>query len=674
VKKFNRILLIALCFGAITNAWALWPASADTSLVICDRTGQEDLGKVAVTSDGGCYISWYDWASGNWDIYLQRLDSLGVPQWQVGGILIDGHPQESWVTDYDLAVDNTDNAIVSMNDTRTGGDRDIYAYRISPEGNFLWGADGLTLSNNNDFEAGPRIAVTSGGNIVFAWQQETTVMGNVVNVRKVTPAGTDVWAPATITLTSQYGMSIPRIVAADSDQVIVQYLIARGSGMYAAKHIFVQKFDSVGAPMWTDTGRVVSSNGGIGIQMFPDLIPDGHGGAFSFWYDSHLQNQLHVFAQHVSTGGTMTWQAGGLQASTSNTEIQSSPSAACFPGTDHLAVFYQTANSGQTQYGFGGQLISADGQRRWGGAGIAFVPVGNQSSDFITARTQDTGVTVAYRAGITGTTYLIKAMHVDSAGSMIWNNSPRTLCSNTATKGRLFASVNRFGQFLATWTDQRHDEGDIYLQNINADGSLGDLAPPVLPPVLNITAPADSSEAIVLPVLVTFETENFVIARSGGDGVLDVRVNGTHVEWHDSVGAIRLASLQNGLNSVVLELVTYAHQSLDPAVIDSVRIRYTPNDAGNLNPDLPTVFSLLPAYPNPFNPSTVLTYTLPQAAVVRLSIFNVLGQEVAKLVNGMENAGVHQISFDGASLSGGIYFCRIEAGSLTRMQKLVLLK
>jgi hypothetical protein len=676
MKILRHGLVVAVIVLLTAQAFASWPASADTNFAVCRRTGQQDVAKVAVTSDGGCYVSWYDWASGNWDIYLQRLDSSGTPQWQTNGILIDGHTQESWVTDYDLAVDREDHAILSMNDIRSGGDRDIYAYRISPAGAFVWGADGIALSNNSDFEPGPRIAVTSGGNIVFAWQQETTTNGNVINLRKLTPAGADVWSPATQTLTSRYGLSIPRVIAADSDQVILQYLIARGTGMYAPKHIYVQKFDSIGTRMWSDTGRVVSANGGIGLQMWPDLIPDGFGGAYSFWYDSHLQNQLHVFAQHVLPNGAMSWVMGGLQLSTSTTEIQSAPSAALVPGTPHVAVFYQTANSGQTQYGFGGQMVTDMGQRRWGNSGIAFAPLGNQSRDFVEVQSQRDGLTVGYResVGASATNYLLKAMHIDSNGAMIWQNSPRTFCSNTANKGDLVAAVNRFGQFLAVWNDMRSDDGDVYLQNINPNGSLGNLIPPEEPPALLITAPADSSEADALPVMVSIMVQNFVVAASGGDGVVSVQVNGVQTAWHDTPAAVAVTALQPGMNRIVLELVTYGHQPLDPPVIDSLHIRYTPNGTGLTEPLRPAQFALLPAFPNPFNPTTTLGYALPLAAPVQLRIYNSLGQCMATLVDGLQPAGVHRIQWNGAGLAAGIYFCRMETPQFSRMQKIVLIK
>lgn len=76
---------------------------------------------------------------------------------------------------------------------------------------------------------------------------------------------------------------------------------------------------------------------------------------------------------------------------------------------------------------------------------------------------------------------------------------------------------------------------------------------------------------------------------------------------------------------------------------------------------LPEIFSINQNYPNPFNPSTQLTYDLPEAADVTLKVYNIMGQDVATLVNTNMNAGSHEATFDAGSLSSGIYIARIRA-------------
>ena len=80
-------------------------------------------------------------------------------------------------------------------------------------------------------------------------------------------------------------------------------------------------------------------------------------------------------------------------------------------------------------------------------------------------------------------------------------------------------------------------------------------------------------------------------------------------------------------------------------------------------------------YPNPFNPSTSIEFELKEDARVKLTVYNVLGEEVAELVNGEINAGTHKVEFNGANLASGIYVYRLDAGNkFIETRKMVLMK
>lgn len=85
-------------------------------------------------------------------------------------------------------------------------------------------------------------------------------------------------------------------------------------------------------------------------------------------------------------------------------------------------------------------------------------------------------------------------------------------------------------------------------------------------------------------------------------------------------------------------------------------------------------FNLAQNYPNPFNPSTTITFNLPQASEVSLKVFNMLGQQVATLINGRMNSGTQSIQFDASNLSSGMYIYRLQAGNISKTKKMMLIK
>ncbi|MCH7495283.1 MAG: T9SS type A sorting domain-containing protein, partial [Candidatus Marinimicrobia bacterium] len=89
---------------------------------------------------------------------------------------------------------------------------------------------------------------------------------------------------------------------------------------------------------------------------------------------------------------------------------------------------------------------------------------------------------------------------------------------------------------------------------------------------------------------------------------------------------------------------------------------------------LPAEFSLSQNYPNPFNPETVIEYSIPIRSDVKLTIYNLRGEEVAILINDAIPAGNHRVSWDASNVSSGIYFYRLKTDNFVQTRKMVLLK
>ena len=111
-------------------------------------------------------------------------------------------------------------------------------------------------------------------------------------------------------------------------------------------------------------------------------------------------------------------------------------------------------------------------------------------------------------------------------------------------------------------------------------------------------------------------------------------------------------------------------------------VRIITTEAAQRDNSIPAKFSLDQNYPNPFNPTTTIKFTLPEASRVTLKLFNILGKELATLVDKEMETGVHKVLFDAKNFASGVYFYRIQAKSedsdsrqtFVRSKKLILLK
>jgi hypothetical protein len=89
---------------------------------------------------------------------------------------------------------------------------------------------------------------------------------------------------------------------------------------------------------------------------------------------------------------------------------------------------------------------------------------------------------------------------------------------------------------------------------------------------------------------------------------------------------------------------------------------------------LPTSYELKQNYPNPFNPTTEIAFSLANKEEVSLVVYNLIGQQIAVLVNGSMNPGSHIVKFNAANMASGVYLYRLTAGNFVSIKKMILLK
>ncbi|MFN0158125.1 MAG: S8 family serine peptidase, partial [Bacteroidota bacterium] len=106
----------------------------------------------------------------------------------------------------------------------------------------------------------------------------------------------------------------------------------------------------------------------------------------------------------------------------------------------------------------------------------------------------------------------------------------------------------------------------------------------------------------------------------------------------------------------------------------SAAIDYLDANSVGENPIAPQTFRLRQNYPNPFNPVTQIGFDLPEASLAAITVYDILGQEVATIARGYFEAGYHSIPFDATALASGVYLYRLAAGTLVQDKKMVVMK
>lgn len=107
---------------------------------------------------------------------------------------------------------------------------------------------------------------------------------------------------------------------------------------------------------------------------------------------------------------------------------------------------------------------------------------------------------------------------------------------------------------------------------------------------------------------------------------------------------------------------------------NQAKVKYATVGVQTLSTEVPKVFSLSQNYPNPFNPVTKIQFAVPKNEIVSIRVYDILGKEVATLVNEQKNAGTYEVDFNASSLSSGVYFYRMQAGYFADIKRMMVIK
>lgn len=464
----RNILSITILFIFFNiNLFPQWNADPSINTMIADTTAQQVLPKIVKCKDGSSYVSWFDTRGGSYALYLQKMSAKGTREWGNHGILVSDKPQNSFISDYALECDKTNNAVVAFTDIRTGS-QNVVAYKISPLGKFLWGKDGIQVSEGNVSAVNPSIAVTKDGNYAFAW----IVQGEPLRIelQKISVDGVKMWGNTAIQYSSQKGEGYihPKLVPSDKGSVILLHTVTTGKFPAQNVKIAAQKFNAKGEFLWGSGGKWIQNIGNVMIYTSPFASSDGKDGAILAWHDDRNSTNIQsAWVQRINSNGVITFPENGAEVAIQNNLQKFSPSATVLTESNEVVVTWKMTSAGQGETGLFAQKFNKNGKRMWGEEGLELIPVSASRISVCSIASSKNKVVIGYiEDNATGLNGKIKAFELTGNEKSGKNRTPILVSSVESQKSELSLAPGSGGSVIAVWEDSRKDERGIYGQMI----------------------------------------------------------------------------------------------------------------------------------------------------------------------------------------------------------------
>jgi len=274
-------------------------------VAICIAIYDQDSPQICSDDASGAIITWEDGRNGNYDIYVQKINSSGTVQWTGNGVAIctenygQYHPQ--------ICSDGAGGAIITWDDYRNDLDYNIYAQRINSAGNVQWTINGTAICTAADEQSDPQICSDGAGGAIITWIDYRN--GNEdIYAQKINSTGSVLWtANGAAVCTAADEQASPQICSDGAGGAIIVWEDYRSGSNY---DIYAQRINSTGSVLWTANGVAVCTAGSD--QGCPQIRSDGAGGAIIVWDDYRSGSNYDIYAQRINSVGGVQWTGNGL--------------------------------------------------------------------------------------------------------------------------------------------------------------------------------------------------------------------------------------------------------------------------------------------------------------------------------------------------------------------------
>ena len=637
-------------------------------------------------------------------ILLSLFVATAHAEWVINGVVISD--ADDLQMNPAIAPDDALGALIVWQDRRDGSTFDVYVQRVDPLGNALWTADGVLVCNEAADQTDPRVVSDGAGGAIVVWEDARTTTEFDIYIQHIDASGNPTWATngvpvSAIALSNQHN---PAIVTDNMGGAIVVWQDHRNG----RPDIYAQRFDGSGAALWDS---VVVCAAPL-AQQVPVAIPDASHGVIATWVDRRA-GLGDIYAQRVTSEGIVAWTINGVPVC-ADMEDQATPVLA----NDGLGLFVAWADNRNGQYDIFAQNLDEFGNALLAVNGVPLcTALGDQTNPTIVNITAESralaGVSseamVAWEDRRSGNADIYASPI--GTGDQAWGTDGIPLCTAPLDQTKPNSATDGSGGAIVVWQDHRPAfHHDIYAQRVEAQGNtLWESNGRPLCIVENeqfdpVAAPSAIGTAIVAWEDLRTGGVYDIYAQQAGDAPTAVAISQFDVSW-DGEAVVLRAAFSSDLGVEVLNVYRGEGSSslrkidevvaarspfeyADKAVIAGQSYRYqigvVDGDGEFFSAPITISTVALPTAldqnrPNPFNPSTLIRFTMSERARATLEVFDAAGHHVRTLVDQVTPAGRHEVAWDGRDDKGvpqssGLYFYRLHAGKNTVAKKMVLIK
>lgn len=448
---------------------------------VCIWEGVQYDIRIVDDGEGGCIIAWIDQRGGDTaDLYAQHILADGTidPNWRNGGIPIvlaegaqNGHTADA---------DGVGGMIIGWRDGREALNFNIWAQRVSPSGQLLWGnGQGIQVCAEGHNQEAPKVCPDGAGGAFFTWVDDRNLdqFHKDIFVQRVSADGQILWADGGEALVNVANeQSEPRIVNNAAGEAIVAWIDYRANGL--TTDVYSMRLSGANRlrKEWEPADGVPVAVE-IRNQQQARLHPDGQGGAYYVWEDERNGGfpEIDIYAQHINRNGQPVWQGNGIPICTAP-NTQNAPLVRRV-GNDAMVTAWGDYRTGSQEIWC--QAVTSQGALIFQQNGIPLVEGigGNATSPRGFAR-DDGSITLYWldgRYGGNGTVpYITNIRNGEDAPEVRFDFNGIPVMGGTQGGGiNPDACPGNDGSTIVVWEDHRlGDIYAIYAQRVSRDGEL----------------------------------------------------------------------------------------------------------------------------------------------------------------------------------------------------------